>query len=165
MSKGEYCEMKIKEKGLTGKAANNRREMIAKGRGFNAFAETTSSAPKQQSREIVLEYIGNRIPVKRDSEGNGVIDEKDVPYVKGATLRFDGCGGDCTWSDIKDPVKQIFDGKPPYIKFNRGDDFGLVGFHKSLTEEETTKVKEAVKQINGKDVAWTLPAGMPCFHF
>jgi hypothetical protein len=25
----------------------------------------------------------------------------DIPYVKGVTLKFDGCGGDVTWSEIK----------------------------------------------------------------
>lgn len=96
--------MKIKEKGLTGKAAVHRKEVIAKGRGFDAFKEMKSgkseSTPKQH-QEAILEYIGNRITIRRDSDGNGTVEASDVPFVKGATLRFDGCGGDCTWSDIK----------------------------------------------------------------
>ena len=100
----DYCEMKIKEKGLTGKAAVHRKEVISKGRGFDAFREmksgTSESAPKQH-QEAILEYIGNRITIRRDSDGNGTVEASDVPFVKGATLRFDGCKGDCTWSDIK----------------------------------------------------------------
>ncbi|TFK29163.1 hypothetical protein FA15DRAFT_664482 [Coprinopsis marcescibilis] len=158
MTKNDYCEMKIKEKGLTGKAASHRREVLAKGRGFDAFRENDKGKGKEEEREILLEYIGNRIPVKKDSEGNGTVDENDVPYVKGATLRFEGCGGDCSWAEIKDPIKEIFDGKAPYIKFQRGDNFGLVGFHKALTEEEVTKVQEAIKTINKNAVTWTVPA-------
>jgi len=93
--------MKIKEKGLTGKAAINRRELLAKGRGFDAFRENATSSGKPDDREILLEYIGNRIPIKKDSEGNGTVDENDIPYVKGATLKFEGCGGDCAWAEIK----------------------------------------------------------------
>lgn len=161
MSKADYCDMKIKEKGLTGKAAVHRKEVIAKGRGFDAFKEMKaggSEKPKQHN-EAILEYIGNRITIRRDHEGNGSVDPDDVPFVRGATLRFDGCGGDCTWSDIKDPLKEKFDGRPPYIKYSRGDDFGLVGFHKALTEEEISSVKELVKKVNGNEVTWSLPSG------
>ncbi|KAJ2931810.1 hypothetical protein H1R20_g5284, partial [Candolleomyces eurysporus] len=142
MSKADYCDMKIKEKGLTGKAA----EMKSGG-----------DKPKQHN-EAILEYIGNRITIRRDYEGNGSVDPEDVPFVRGATLRFDGCGGDCTWSDIKDPLKEKFDGRPPYIKYSRGDDFGLVGFHKALTEDEVSSVRELVKKVNEKEVTWSLPS-------
>ncbi|KAJ2921280.1 hypothetical protein H1R20_g15815, partial [Candolleomyces eurysporus] len=159
MSKVDYCDMKIKEKGLTGKAAVHRREILAKGRGFDAFKEMKSGADKpKQHNEAILEYIGNRITIRRDYEGNGSVDPEDVPFVRGATLRFDGCGGDCTWSDVKDPLKEKFDGRPPYIKYSRGDDFGLVGFHKALTEEEISSVKELVKKVNEKEVTWSLPS-------
>jgi hypothetical protein len=161
MSKEEYCDMKIKEKGLTGKAAVHRRETIAKGRGFDAFKEMNSGGDKpKQHNEAILEYIGNRITIRRDFEGNGSVDPEDVPFVRGATLRFDGCGGDCTWSDIKDPLKEKFDGRPPYIKYSRGDDFGFVGFHKALTEEEISSVKDLVKKVNDKEVTWSLPSGL-----
>ncbi|KAJ2932157.1 hypothetical protein H1R20_g4923, partial [Candolleomyces eurysporus] len=158
MSKADYCDMKIKEKGLTGKATVHRREAIAKGRGFDAFKEMKSGADKpKQHNKAILEYIGNRITIRRDHEGNGSVDPEDVPFVRGATLQFDGCGGDCTWSDIKDPLKEKFNGRPPYIKYSYGDDFGLVGFHRALTEEEISSVKELVKKVTEKEVTWCLP--------
>ncbi|KAJ2921278.1 hypothetical protein H1R20_g15817, partial [Candolleomyces eurysporus] len=112
--------------------------------------------PKQHN-EAILEYIGNRITIRRDYEGNGSVDPEDVPLVRGATLGFDGCGNDCTWSDIKDPLKEIFEGRPPYIKYSRGDDFGLVRFHKALTEEEISSMKELVKKVNAKEAMRNLP--------
>ncbi|KAF9450511.1 hypothetical protein P691DRAFT_758105 [Macrolepiota fuliginosa MF-IS2] len=162
MSKGDYCEMKIKEKGLTGKAAKNRREMMTRTRGFNAFQET--SKPKgddKQSdgaaKEVFLDFMGENILIHKDDEGNGTVNAEDVPFVKSATLKFDGCGGDVSWAEIKEPLKAKFDNRAPYIKYSRGDDFGLVGFHKALSEEEIALVKETVKTINKKPVTWTVP--------
>jgi lupus La protein len=47
----------------------------------------------------------------------------------------------------------------PYIQYNAGDDWGLLGFDKSLTEEEIGFVKETLKTIDGKDVEWAIPPG------
>lgn len=104
----EYCEMKIKEKGLTGKAAKNRRELMTRPRGFNAFVEMTKgqgSDDKKKSddspKEVFLDFMGTNLLINKDSEGNGFVKAEDVPFVKGATLKFDGCGGDVSWSEIK----------------------------------------------------------------
>lgn len=105
----DYCEMKIKEKGLTGKNANNRRELIIS-KKFDAFREMAKAKDggekKKQGevgakRDVYLEFLGHKLLIKRDEEGNGTIDPEDIPYVKGVTLKFDGCGGDVTWSEIK----------------------------------------------------------------
>ncbi|KAF8882863.1 hypothetical protein BD779DRAFT_1663261 [Infundibulicybe gibba] len=147
MTKEAYCDMKIKEKGLSGKAANNRRDaMKHNGKGFNAFREMArakagsakggKSEPKQ---DIFLEFLGSKILIQQDEDGNGSVKEEDVPYVPGATLKFVGCGGDVVWSEIKDPIKAKFDGRAPYIKYSRGDNEGLVGFHKALSERRSTR--------------------------
>lgn len=102
--------MKIKEKGLTGKTANNRKEMMSTARGFNAFREMAraKSTPKtigeksdEPKKDVFLEFMGTKILIQQDEEGNGSVKAEDVPFVKGATLKFDGCGGDVTWSEIK----------------------------------------------------------------
>ncbi|KXN92548.1 hypothetical protein AN958_05403 [Leucoagaricus sp. SymC.cos] len=166
MTKEDYCEMKIKEKGLTGKAARNRRELMTRARGFNAFQEMakgkSAGDEKKKSddlgKEVYLDFMGKNILIHRDSEGSGTVKADDVPFVKGATLRFDGCGGDVSWAEIKDPLKAKFDNRAPYIKYSRGDDFGLVGFHKTLSEEEVALVKETIQTINKKPVAWSSPS-------
>lgn len=166
MTKDAYCEMKIKEKGLTGKSANNRRNLIANNtRGFNAFREMAKGKqdkkPKADSeapKEVFLEFMGTKLLITKDKEGNGTVDEKEIPFVKGATLKFDGCGGDVKWQEIKDPVKERFDGRAPFIKYSRGDNHGLVGFHKALSEEDITYIKETIKTINENEVTWTLPS-------
>ena len=99
--------MKIKEKGLTGKAANLRRESLAGAgrKGFNAFKEM-GTAPKDKGKgqargkpEVWLEFLGQRLRVHE--EDGGSVKQEDVPFVPGATLRFDGAEGDVSFDEIK----------------------------------------------------------------
>ena len=97
--------MKIKEKGLTGKGANHRRELLSSQK-FDAFREmakdkANSKKKAAENKDVFLEFLGHKILIKKDEEGRGVVDEKDIPFVRGVTLKFDGCGGDVTWSEIK----------------------------------------------------------------
>ena len=60
---------------------------------------------------------------------------------------------------FQDPIKARFDGKAPYIKYARGENSGLVGFYKPLTEEDIEYVKNTIKTINNHEVTWSLPTG------
>lgn len=103
--------MKIKEKGLTGKAANARKDIMSRSRGFDAFREmarakdgsskSSGSKPAEPKKDVFLDFMGTKILIDEDEEGNGTVKAEDVPFVKGATLKFDGCGGDVQWSEIK----------------------------------------------------------------
>jgi lupus La protein len=107
MSKDAYCEMKIKEKGLTGRAAQYKKDTAKK--GFNAFRLDAKSKeklkePETQDRdndrpEIYLEFMGARLKVNQ--EDGGSVTEADVPFTKGASLKFEGCGGDVKFSGIR----------------------------------------------------------------
>jgi len=106
-NRGDYCEMKIKEKGLTGKAARNRRELMTRPRGFNAFQEMDKGKPttrekksNDSTKEVYLDFMGKNILIQHDNEGNGTVSAEDVPFVKGATLKFEGCV-DVKWAQIK----------------------------------------------------------------
>ncbi len=101
--------MKIKEKGLSGKAADLRRQSIAGAgrKGFNAFAEMAQKEkggrkgkgddkPKQ---EVYLEFLGVRIRVHE--EDGGSVKPEDVPAVKGASLRFEGAFEEVNFDEIK----------------------------------------------------------------
>jgi len=114
--------MKIQEKGLTGKSAANRKGIMAS-RGFNAFRDmtrsststtaagtssagttngtTTTPAQTTEKKDVYLEFMGARIMVYTDAEGNGTVKAEDVPFVKGSTLKFVGCGGSVSWNEIK----------------------------------------------------------------
>ena len=100
-----YCNMKIKEKGLTGKAAELRKEKINR-KGFNAFREMEndskgkSNGKAKEKPEVFLEFMGTKIRVY-DDDGAGYVKEEDVPFVKGATLQFTGCGGDANFTEMK----------------------------------------------------------------
>ncbi|TFK73087.1 hypothetical protein BDN72DRAFT_855091 [Pluteus cervinus] len=157
MTKEAYCEMKIKEKGLTGKAAVKGKDAVAR-RGFNAFRDNDGKPGKGESskKEVFLEFMGTKLRIHEDEEGKGTVKEEEVPFVKGATLKFEGCGGDVSWNEIKDPIKAKYE-RAPFIKYSRGDNHGLVGFHKSLGEEDINFVKEKIPTINSKPVTWTLP--------
>lgn len=101
--------MKIKEKGLTGKSAVNRRESMVSGgprpRAFNAFQEMAKAKSGSKSGgdkpkpEIWLEFMGSKIRVHEKDGGS--VDEADVPYIEGASLKFTGCGGTLNFKDIK----------------------------------------------------------------
>lgn len=94
-----YCEMKIKEKGLTGKAANHRRKLMRDpGTGFNAFAPDASTNNRAQGaarskEEVYLQFMGKKIRVY----DNGDIKEEDIPeHVEGATIKWTFNGGDAS---------------------------------------------------------------------
>ena len=97
--------MKIQEKGLTGKSAAARKDSIAR-RGFNAFREIakakdpSSSSTKTEKPDIKLEFMGSIIPVQVE-DGNGSVNKDDVPFVHGATLKFEGDVGDVSFNQIK----------------------------------------------------------------
>ena len=59
----------------------------------------------------------------------------------------------------QDPIKTRFDGKAPYIKYARGENSGLVGFYKPLSEDDITYVKSTITKINSNEVTWSIPTG------
>lgn len=100
--------MKIKEKGLTGKAADFRKDSISSRKGFNAFREmenpskSKSNGKSKEKPEVFLEFMGDKIRVYDDNEdGVGYVKTEDVPFVRGATLKFTGCGGDANFTEMK----------------------------------------------------------------
>src|ERR1700756_5674355 len=92
--------MKIEEKGLKGKAAETRKEAM-NNRGFNAFRLMGQDKDSSVDQEIYFDFLGHKVRIYKDENGYGTIKDEDVPFVRGATLRFDGCGGAVSWSDIK----------------------------------------------------------------
>lgn len=156
MTKAAYCDMKIKEKGLSGKAAQLRKDKINR-KGFNAFREMETSAKNKtkEKPEVYLEFMGTKIRVYDDGDV-GYVKEEDVLFIKGATLKFTGCGGDVNFTEMKAPLRERF-ARVPYIQFSKGDDFGLVGFDKVLTEDEIAYVKDNIKSVNSREVEWTIP--------
>jgi hypothetical protein len=163
MSKEAYVEMKIKEKGLKGKAAIVKRDHITR-KGFDAFREmrlaTEGKKGKKEAEkakpEIFVEVFGTKLRVLE--EDGGSVDPEEVPHVRGSALRFSGCGGEASFEAIKQPLKERFS-RLPFVKFTKGDDAGLVGFDKALDEEDIAFVKEKIPTLNGKSVTWDLPGG------
>ncbi|KAI0369515.1 hypothetical protein BV20DRAFT_1020563 [Pilatotrama ljubarskyi] len=162
MSKEAYCDMKIKEKGLTGKAADLRRQSIASSgrKGFNAFkemAEKEKGEKKGKDKpkpEVYLEFLGNKIRVHE--EDGGSVKPEEVPFVKGASLKFEGAGDDVSFDEIKGTLKERF-ARAPFVKYNKGDSWGLVGFDKALSEDDVNYVKENLKTLSGKEITWSIP--------
>ena len=120
--------MKIKEKGLTGKAADIRRQnMVGAGRkGFNAFkemAENEKGSRKGKGRdkdeggkskpEVYLEFLGTRIRVHE--EDGGSVKPEDVPAVRGAALKFEGAGEDVSFDEIKVRARSPVAGRLPLV--------------------------------------------------
>lgn len=146
--------MKIKEKGLTGKAI--KRDNFNGGhRTFDAFREMkkVDAKSKPAEKEVILEFMGTRLRIQGSSATEAHVDENEVPRINHTTLRFTGCGGECPFDDVKGPLKERY-ARLPFIKYERGEDSGLVGFDRALTDEDVEFVREAVKTINGKPVTW-----------
>ncbi|KAG6809975.1 hypothetical protein H0H93_015353 [Arthromyces matolae] len=120
-------------------------------------AKRKSGAPPVEKKDLYLEFMGSKILIQQGEDGVGSVKAEDVPFVKGASLKFEGCGGELSWAEIKEPIKEKFEGRTPFIKYARGENSGLVGFHKALTEEEIQIVKDTIKTLNSKEVTWTLP--------
>jgi lupus La protein len=163
MSKEAYVEMKIKEKGLKGKAAVVRRDHITR-KGFDAFREMRLAAEGKKGKkeaekakpEIFVEFLGTKLRVLEEDGGSVVPEE--VPRLRGSALRFAGCDGEVSFEEIKRPLKERFS-RAPFVKYTKGDDAGLVGFDKALGEEDIVFVKEKIPTLNGKPVTWELPGG------
>ncbi|KAJ3812456.1 hypothetical protein F5876DRAFT_37369 [Lentinula aff. lateritia] len=163
MSKEAYCEMKIKEKGLTGRNAERKRDTMNK-RNFNAFTIPISQGGLMKykavedgkpKREVWLEFMGKKLLIERDEDGNGRVKEEEVPFLKGSTLKFEGVGENFSWNDIKLPLKDIFEGRTPFIDYTRGKNDGFVGFHKELSDEDILNVKKTIRTINGNEITWS----------
>lgn len=112
MSKSDYCEMKIKEKGLSGSKAQFRREAYSTGAGgggggrggFNAFKDmgkSGGSGDAKEKPEVWLEFMGSKVRVHEDEEGKGYVKDEEVHRVKGATLTFTGADENVKFDDIK----------------------------------------------------------------
>jgi lupus La protein len=163
MSKEAYVEMKIKEKGLKGKAAIVRRDHLTR-KGFDAFREMRVGTGGKEGKgggektkpEIFVEFLGKKLRVL-EGDGGSVAPE-EVPRVRGSALRFSGCGGEVSYDEIKRPLRERFS-RVPFVKFTKGDDEGLVGFDKALGEEDVAFVMEKVPTLNGNPVTWELPGG------
>ena len=100
--------MKIKEKGITGRAAAVRRDQAKENssrKGFNAFKEMERANKKsggkstEEKVEVFLEFMGEKVRIY--DEDGGSVKEEDVPYVKGSALKFDGCEGEVNFAEIK----------------------------------------------------------------
>ncbi|KAG6805265.1 hypothetical protein H0H93_005188, partial [Arthromyces matolae] len=114
-------------------------------------AKRKSGAPPVEKKDLYLEFMGSKILIQQGEDGVGSVKAEDVPFVKGASLKFEGCGGELSWAEIKEPIKEKFEGRTPFIKYARGENSGLVGFHKALTEEEIQIVKDTIKTLNSKE--------------
>jgi lupus La protein len=137
MSKEAYVEMKIKEKGLKGRAAVVKRGHITR-KGFDAFREMWLASGGKDGKkelekappEIFISFLGKNLCVL-DEDGGSVVPE-DVPRVRGSALCFTGCSGEMSFDNIKRPLKERFS-RAPFIKFTKGDDEGLVGFGRKFS--------------------------------
>jgi hypothetical protein len=108
------------------------------------------------------------------SDGKEVEKEKEAEKEKGNR----GKGWTFSWEEeirapllpsasvatpFMNPARWTGEWRPPYIKFVPGDTWGLVGFHRAISEEEQRYVGNRVSTIGGKRVEWTPLSGESCF--
>ena len=76
-----YCNVKVKEKGLTGKAADLRKDSISSRKGPNAFREmeNPSKSISKEKPEVFLIFMGEKLRVYDDNEdGVGYVKTEDA---------------------------------------------------------------------------------------
>ncbi len=64
----------------------------------------------------------------------------------------------CLPTVVQGPLKERF-ARAPFVQYNKGDTWGLVGFDKELSADEVAYVKEHIKTLGSRDVTWALPDG------
>ncbi len=98
--------MKVKEKGLTGKAAQFRKDLITR-RKFDAFKnmenekKTNEGKKEVEKKDIYLEYLGTKLLITPDGKGVGTVKEEEIPFLKGATLKFEGAFDNVSFNALK----------------------------------------------------------------
>ena len=108
--------MKIKEKGLSGKAAELRRfhETNIPSRSFNAFRQFDTSKKKDkkggdkgkaEKPDVFLEFMGKKLKVI--DEDGGRVDEAEVPYVKNSALKITGIEGNRSYDEVKVRISSV----------------------------------------------------------
>ena len=106
---------------------------------------------------------------------------EDVPFVKGSTLKFSGCGVNINFKDIKVCTVPVSLASCAHVNWHvatiagallasalhparQGETIGgLVGFDKTLAEDEMAFVKENLKTLDSKEVTWSAPEGLSIF--
>ena len=97
--------MKIKEKGLKGKAAQYRKDRESGNglrKGFNAFRTFDHGKEKKDAKpkpEVILDFMGSKLTVI--DEDGGRVDEASIPYVKNSALKVTGIEGELSFDDVK----------------------------------------------------------------
>lgn len=60
-----------------------------------------------------------------------------------------------TRGDNQEKVKGKFE-RTPFIKHERGENNGLLGFERALSEDDLAFVREALSGLGGDDVVWAV---------
>ena len=126
--------------------------------------------------DVYLNFMGSKLLV-RESEEGGYVHEADVPRVRGAALNFSNWSGEVPYKTIKvrfsthvrlsfvptkgndqEKVKDKFE-RVPYIKHEKGENKGLLGFERALSEDDLAFVREALSGLGGDDVVWAVAEG------
>ena len=90
--------MKIKEKGLTGKAADLRKDSISSRKGFNAFREMEkpSKSKSKEKPKAFLEFMGEKLRVYDDNEdGVGYVKDGGRPVRERHNVEIRGMWWQC----------------------------------------------------------------------
>ncbi|KDQ11241.1 hypothetical protein BOTBODRAFT_35542 [Botryobasidium botryosum FD-172 SS1] len=167
MSKKDYCEMKIREKGLDPSTLKLEEAYTpAEYRGFNAFKQKALAEKKEKgledetkklSGDLYFDYGKTRIKIQPD----GTVDEKDAKWEPRSALKYTGAGEgqnlpSWNWAEVKRPLKDHF-ARLPYVKVAGGDS-GFLGFSRTINDDDVELVKSKLPEIAGKEVTWSRPS-------
>ena len=66
-----------------------------------AVAGSKAKAKEVEKTEVYLQFMGSKILLHEGEDGEGFCLDEDVPYVKGATLKFESWDGEVGYRGLK----------------------------------------------------------------
>ncbi|CAO1613455.1 unnamed protein product [Jaminaea pallidilutea] len=171
MSKDDYCQMKMKEKGIEatstvrggGKGIKVLNPIKRPG-NFNAFADmekaakeasgsdahSDSTRTRKVSRSDPLEFSFNGKPLI--TRADETVDPDAVASPERSVVSFSGAGEGGNWRELKETLLAVAD--TSFVDFPSGAVSGAVGFKEPLTDDQLAQIQAKNIEVGGKPIVW-----------
>lgn len=183
MSKDEYCQMKMKEKGIDPQAQAKRapsgKVPLSRPGKFNAFTELAreeqglpssdevraqnaaaksapgekKSAKPKRSDPLTFEF-NDKMLVTREDE---TVDPATVEFPERSVIAFEGAGENGNWRELKESLLQV--APTSFVEFPAGATSGAAGFKSTLSDEDFDTIVAKDLKIGDKPLKWSRVEG------
>lgn len=170
MSKDDYCQMKMKEKGIDPSTAlrgggktkginpinrpgkfNAFEEMEKERQGSHASQSVKCKEPSKPKRSdpLKFEFNGKTLVTRED----GTVDPGAVEFPEKSVIAFSNAGEGGNWKDLKERLFEI--AETSFVDFPVGATSGAAGFKQTLSDEQFESIINSTIEVAGKPVTWS----------